>query len=140
MICASGETRPTVPTRLFGGMYPGRKKLNTDGEYIGVCASWVAGSVVVPFKKRPSAERALKVRIHCTKRTAGSRNLPLVPVAGERASTSSSTARMTAFMSPRTPCPLLLNAAATRVTYPDEGLLDTNRWINCLPKNGPTLG
>ena len=85
----------------------------------------------------------MKARIQCPKRSIGSRSLPQVGSAWRalsRASVSSSMALITVRISPRTPAPLLLNAAATRPTEAGLGLLVTKRWINWLPMKGPTLG
>ena len=72
----------------------------------------------------------LKARAQAVKRNIGSRTLPnrgLVKFALLRASLSNNMAEITAFISPLTPPPLLLNTLATRATYAGAGLLVTNR-------------
>jgi hypothetical protein len=93
--------------------------LNTLGERSGVCASVQAGSSVKLISTLPLSLFTSKARRKAVRRSTGSLTLPYCEPAatvGERASSSSRIARTTAFMSPRTPLPLLLNTAATRAT------------------------
>jgi hypothetical protein len=93
--------------------------LKTEAERCGLWPSRLAGSLVLPTSQFVLSDVALKVRAHWIKRSIGSRSLPKLGSASAtslRASSSSSTARSTAFRSPRRPWPLSLNAAATRPT------------------------
>src|ERR1700690_241894 len=97
----------------------------------------------LPNDHRFVGEETLNARAQWTSRVTGSRSLPklvLVTWLSSRASLSVRIARITDFMSPRTPLPLLANTAATRPTYAGEGLLVTRCWISCLLTNGGTLG
>ena len=87
------------------------------GERIGVWPREFCVLSILANKKRPEAEFALNARIQLARRSTGSRNFPAVLlVDGVEASVSRNTAVIIAFMSPRTPCPLLAKAAATRST------------------------
>ena len=100
----------------------------------------IAGEVVGPARRpRLDVERP-HPRGDAQDRLA---HLPPVRSAGvgaPRASASSRTARTTARRSPRTPCPLSANTAATCCTYAGLGLLVTRRWISCRQKNGAAFG
>ena len=74
---------------------------------------------VSPIVQAFDGELAENARAQPVSRSTGSRNLPAlleVTAVPSRASASSRIARITAFMSPRTPDPLFANTAATRPT------------------------
>ena len=70
----------------------------------------------------------------------GSFSRPLSGAVNRSASASVSTARTTAFRSPRTPEPLSANTSATRSTYAGLGLLVTSDRISRVATNGGTFG
>src|SRR5262252_2568632 len=143
VIWNSGATWPLLAIVVPGGVYPGRNQLKTLGAWPGLSPMRLALEETLPKGHRLVGDATLNARAHWTSRVTGSRSLPkveLVTWVSSRASLSVRIARITDFISPRTPLPLSANTAATRPTYAGEGLLVTRCWISCLLTNGGRLG
>src|SRR5262252_2923440 len=119
VIWNSGATRPLLAIVVPGGVYPGRNQLKTLGACPGLSPMRLALEETLPNGHRLVGDVALNARAHWTSRVTGSRSLPKLVLAtrvSSRASLSVRIARITDFMSPRTPLPLSANTAATRPT------------------------
>src|SRR5258708_30434121 len=115
----SGARGASLAMVVPGGVYPGGNKLKRLGGWPGLSPIRLALEATLPNGHRLVGDATLNARAHWTSRVTGSRSLPkleLVTSVSSRASLSVRIARITDFISPRAPLPLLANTAATRAT------------------------
>src|SRR5258708_12272641 len=115
----SGGAGAALAMGVPGGVYPGRNQWKTLGAWPGLSPIRLALEATLPNGHRLVGDVTLNARAHWTRRVTGSRSLPkleLVTWVSSRASPSVRIARITDFISPRAPLPLLANTAATRPT------------------------